>query len=145
MKTYFDHEKLHVYQESLKFIEWISGILEKLNIKTSVRDQLDRASVSLVLNIAEGNGKSSIKDRCRFFEIARGSALECAAGLDILKIKNQIEENQLSNGKEKLHLIVSMLVKLNQSLLNRIAENGIEYEVSDVSNESEHEYEKEKD
>lgn len=145
MIIYFDHEKLHVYQESLNFIAWISETIVKINAKTSVRDQLDRASISIALNIAEGNGKSSMRDRCRFFEISRGSALECSACLDILKIKNLIKTDQVIEGKERLHKIVSMLIKLNQCLLNRISENHIEYKAdknlsaSNFENEKEHE------
>ena len=57
MEPYFDHEKLRVYQESLKFVEWNEQILKKLPKKLSVWSQLDAASTSIVLNIAEGNGK----------------------------------------------------------------------------------------
>lgn len=56
-------------------------------MRDAVYDQLDRASTSIPLNIAEGNGKYTPKDRCRFFDIARGSAFECAAVLDVLTAK----------------------------------------------------------
>ena len=91
---WFDHEKLDVY---------------KLG---DVKDQLDRASTSIPLNIAEGNGKYTIKDRCRFFDIAHGSALECAAGLDLLVAKGKLAENQIRPGKEQLQRIVQMLMGL---------------------------------
>ena len=68
MESYFDHEKLRVYQESLKFVEWNEQILKKLPKKLSVWSQLDAASTSIVLNIAEGNGKFTPKDRCKFFD-----------------------------------------------------------------------------
>ena len=55
-----------------------------------VKDQLDRASTSIALNIAEGNGKYALKDRCRFFDIAHGSALECASAQDILVAKGRL-------------------------------------------------------
>jgi hypothetical protein len=58
--------------------------LKRLPAKLAAKDQLDRASTSIVLNLAEGNGKRSHPDRCRYFDIARGSALECAACLDVL-------------------------------------------------------------
>jgi four helix bundle protein len=78
-----DHEKLEVYREAVAFVAWLSAILEGAMRVGEVKDQLDRASTSIPLNIAEGNGKYSLKDRCRFFDIAHGSALECAAGLDL--------------------------------------------------------------
>jgi four helix bundle protein len=58
--------------------------VESLTKKTSTRDHLERAGDSIALNIAEGNGKFSQKDRARFFQIAHRSALESAACLDLL-------------------------------------------------------------
>ena len=119
MEVYFDHEKLIVYQKAIEFNEWVSALLESKKFKAAVRDQLDRAANSIVLNLAGGNGKTSVKDRCRFFEIARGSALECAACLDVLSIKRIISDDEMHKSKMVLKSIVSMLTKLNQSLKNR--------------------------
>ena len=92
------------------------------------RDQLERAATSIPLNIAEGNGKSTVKDRCRFFYIARGSALECAACLDVLARKGLMEEEQSIGGKTKLKEIVSMLIGLSRSQENDwICEEADEY------------------
>jgi four helix bundle protein len=84
MKIYFDHEKLDVYREAIDFCGWVGDFLAATPAKAAAKDQLDRASTSIPLNIAEGNGKFSAKDRARFLEVARGSALECAACLDVL-------------------------------------------------------------
>ena len=84
MKAYFDHEKLNVYQVSLAFNEWVGGLLPLVKAKAAAKDQLDRSATSIPLNIAEGNGKFSKRDRGRLFDIARGSALEAAASLDVL-------------------------------------------------------------
>jgi len=108
----FDHEKLEVYREAIAFIAWISALLEAAVRVGDVKDQLDRASTSIPLNIAEGNGKYAPKDRCRFFDIAHGSALECAAGLDILVAKAKLTPEQIRPGKESLHRIVRMLMGL---------------------------------
>jgi len=113
MNTSFDHEKLSVYQESIKFVVWSDEILETLPKNLAVQGQLDRAATSISLNIAEGNGKYTAADRCRFFDIARGSALECAACLDVLVAKNRLVE--VGPGKAILVRIVSMLVGLIRS------------------------------
>src|ERR1700724_3774895 len=84
MKIYFDHEKGDVYQEAIGFCGWVGDFINGISAKAAAKDQLDRASTSIPLNIAEGNGKFSDADRGRFLEIARGSALECAACLDVL-------------------------------------------------------------
>jgi four helix bundle protein len=112
MHTSLDHEKLDVYQESLQFITWTLPLLKKIPAGASVRDQLDRASTSVPLNIAEGNGKFTPADRCRFFDNARGSALECAACLDVMVAKCFAEADEIQPGKEMLVKIVSMLFGL---------------------------------
>jgi four helix bundle protein len=109
---WFDHEKLDVYRRAIEFIAWLSGIMEGGVRFGDVKDQLDRASTSIALNIAEGNGKYTPKDRCRFFDIAHGSALECAAGLDVLIAKTRLTPDQVRPGKESLQQIVRMLIGL---------------------------------
>jgi four helix bundle protein len=115
MGPMFDHEKLEVYQESLRFINWLEPILEKLPRSISAREQLDRASTSIPLNLAEGNGKFRKPDRCRFFDIARGSALESAAALDVLAAKGKLSLDDVMPGKERLRAIVAMVVGLIKS------------------------------
>ena len=112
MRRRFDHEKLEVYQTSLAFIAWPEPILQKLPKSLAVTDPLDRASTSIPVNIAEGNGKFTGPDRCRFFDHARGSALECAAALDVLVAKSRCAEEEVLPGKDRLGSIVSMLVGL---------------------------------
>jgi four helix bundle protein len=111
-QCWFDHEKLEVYREAIAFIAWLSSLLDDAVRVGDVRDQLDRASTSIALNIAEGNGKYAPKDRCRFFDIAHGSALECAAGLDALVAKRKLTPEQIQPGKERLQRIVRMLMGL---------------------------------
>lgn len=96
-----------------------------------MKDHLDRASTSVALNIAEGNGKFAIKDRCRFLDFARGSALECAACLDVLLAKRLVEAERIHAGKEQLLEIVSMLIGLASSLSARIQEGAPGYSISE--------------
>ena len=109
---WFDHERLDVYREAIGFIAWASSLVEGQVRLGDVKDQLDRASTSIALNIAEGNGKYTAKDRCRFFDIAHGSSLECAAGLDVLVAKSKFAADQIRPGKESLQKIVQMLIGL---------------------------------
>ena len=108
----FSHEKLEVYQESIAFVAWASTLMESVDRAGDVKGQIDRASTSMPLNIAEGNGKYAPKDRCRFFDIAHGSALECAAALDVLVARRQLMPEQIRPGKERLRGIVKMLMGL---------------------------------
>ena len=110
MKAYFDHERLDVYQESIAFCGWVGDFLNEITAKAAARDQIDRASTSLPLNIAEGNGKLSTTDRARFLEIARRSALECAACLDVLAVRKFVSAERIMPAKEQLVRIVNMLI-----------------------------------
>jgi four helix bundle protein len=127
MRPYFDHEKLTVYQAAIGFITWSTDLLIEVKAKAAVKDQLDRASTSVALNIAEGNGKFAVKDRCRFLDFARGSALECAACLDVLAAKRLVEQDTIRPGKEQLLEVVSMLMGLINSLSARIQEDSPGY------------------
>ena len=79
MSAHFDHEKLDVYRVELEFIRWVTDLLKEIkgnkDAETSeVRDHLDRASLSALLNTAEGNGKRIGGSRAKFLDDARGSA-----------------------------------------------------------------------
>jgi len=124
----FDHEKLQVYQRALRFVDFAHELLAKTQKNMAVHSQLDRASTSILLNIAEGNGKYTARDRCRFFDIARGSTLECAAILDVTVRRKAIEKAQSIKGKEILREIVAMLVGLIRSQnADRVYENACAY------------------
>ena len=92
----FSHEKFSAYQNSIKLIGITSKIITDLpKGNAHIADQLKRASISVSLNIAEGSGKISKKNRKNFYSIARGSALECAAILDVLSELDFICEEDL--------------------------------------------------
>ena len=131
MQIVFDHEKLRVYQDAIAFVAWADDLLETVQRKAALKDQLERASTSIPLNIAEGNGKSWPKERCRFFEIARGSAVESAACLDVFVAKKLIDTNIAYQGKEKLYLIVCMISGLINSLADQVKDEEPAYQVSE--------------
>ena len=112
MQPVFDHEKLIVYQEAVRFVAWADALLAKVPKGLAIHSQLDRAATSIALNIAESNGKYSMPDRCRHMDIARGSAVECAACLDVLLAKGRLADSTARDGKTMLRGIVSMLVGL---------------------------------
>ena len=114
MNRKFDHEKLDVYQLELKFIGWTAELLLEVRNASDgfyreACDQLDRASLSALLNTAEGNGKRQGRQRAKFFDDARGSAVECSACLDALVAKRLMKADRIDNGKAMLLRIVGML------------------------------------
>lgn len=145
MKPRFDHEKLRAYQEAVTFCGWAGEVLESVQGTLAVKNQLDRASTSVVLNLAEGNGKRSHLDRCRFLDIARGSAVECAACLDVLVVRGRLTEFKQDEGKAMLLAIVSMLA----GLISRFGGNdsivGVHEDQSDYGLEDRSENENEND
>jgi four helix bundle protein len=115
-----DHERLDVYRLSVEFAAWVGELIDEGPLtgrKISAVKHLDDSSRSIVNNIAEGNGKRSLLDRCRFLDISRGSALECASCLDVLVARKRIPAEQATEGKAMLVRIVSMLCKLIERLL----------------------------
>jgi four helix bundle protein len=123
----FHHEKLTVYQRALEFATWSQDLIDSLRKKTSTRDHLERSGDSIALNIAEGNGKFSKKDRARYFQIAHGSALESAACLDLLVARRCCAPDAIVRAKAILEEIVKMLFTMLDQLGCRIAEDSSEY------------------
>ena len=95
--TIFDHDRLDDYRLAINYTAESFAVARDLSgVHRHARDQWLRASQSIPLNIAEGNGKFTSSDRCRFFDIARGSALECAACLDVLIAKHETFEGTIA-------------------------------------------------
>ena len=107
------HEKLDVYRLSIGYVAWVYEKAEGLTgVHRPARGQWLRASQSIPLNIAEGNGKTADADRRRYFQIARGSALECAAIQDVGVVGKAMELEESRQRKMELDRIVAMLSRL---------------------------------
>lgn len=131
----FDHERLDVYRLAIDYVAFSYRIAKTLTgLNRQARDQWLRAAQSIPLNIAEGNGKQSLKDKNRFFEIARGSALECASIHDVLTVCDAIDGETNRQGKSNLKRIVSMLTRLIQRT-ESVSEDAINYEYRDAAYE----------
>jgi len=107
------HERLDVYQRAIEFLALSVKVLETFpRGHGNLVDQLRRAALSIPLNIAEGVGKNTTDDQRRYFAIARGSAMECAAILDACRILKLVEAAQVEQGKGLLERVVGMLTKM---------------------------------
>jgi four helix bundle protein len=113
----FDHERLEVYRQAIEFVALADSLIGSLSRgRSSLADQLRRAATSVVLNIAEGAGEFSGHEKARFYRMAKRSATECAAALDVFRVRKLAGDDRLDAGREALLGIVSMLVKLVQSV-----------------------------
>ena len=106
-------QKLDVYQRSIEFLAFVHRLLARLpKGHAELADQLRRSAQSVPQNIAEGAGRMTKADKARHYTIARGSAMESAAHLDVLKVGGIIDEQQYARGIELLERVVAMLTKL---------------------------------
>lgn len=106
-----DHERLDVYQLALEFHSKVMQLVPRRGVR-HLRDQLERASLSVVLCIAEGAGRSGVKDKRRFYAIARGSATECAAVLDVLRVRAIASVDDCRRARTMAVRLVQMLSRL---------------------------------
>jgi four helix bundle protein len=106
-----DHERLHVYQLALELHTVLSTVVPRRGYAV-LRDQLERASLSIVLNIAEGAGRTSGPDKRRFYLQARGSTTECAALVDVLRLRSLLDPQGYLRARSLLVRLVQMLSRL---------------------------------
>jgi four helix bundle protein len=109
-------QRLDVYQRSIQFLAFASDLVEQLPRGNAERaDQLIRAAEAVPRNIAEGAGRWSKIDKIdmsKHYKIARGEAMECAASLDVLKVRRLIEQTRYERRIELLEAVVAMLTKM---------------------------------
>ncbi len=109
------HEKLQVYEKALACVTSISGLSADWNKRHAVVDHLARAGDSVILNLVEGARLRSAPGKLKALDYALGSALECAAGLDIAHIKHLLSAPIMNHEKKQLSEVVKMLVGLRKA------------------------------
>ena len=113
----FDHEGLEVYQAAIRFVVMANDVVEQLpRGRGYLADQLQRAATSVVLNIAEGAGEFAPKEKARFYRMARRSATESAALLDVCRNLKLLADERHAAGRDLLLQVVSMLVRMITNL-----------------------------
>jgi four helix bundle protein len=109
----FDHENLDVYQRAVEFVVLADGIVTDLpRGRAYLADQFHRAATSIPLNIAEGAGEYASNEKARFYRMAKRSATECAAILDVCRRVDVVSPAKHDEARSLLLRIVSMLTKL---------------------------------
>src|SRR5690349_92263 len=110
----FIFEKLEVYQRAVDFVERIETLSKGIAGQGyyHLLDQLRRASLSISLNIAEGNGRWHPRDRKNFFWIARGSVFECVPLVELCRRQKLIPDEICTELKAELEALAKMLTGL---------------------------------
>jgi four helix bundle protein len=111
----FDHQRFDVYRVGLEFQALVPRLVPRRAV-CGLRDQLDRASSSILLNTAEGAGRFARAEKASFYLIARGSATECAAVLDVLLTRGLIDAGLYRHAHGLLIRIAQMLTRLVQRM-----------------------------
>jgi four helix bundle protein len=113
----FDFEKLDVYAKAKSFnLSVLSFLEQNQSLDRSTKDQLRRASLSIILNIAEGSGRFTARDKKNFYVISRGSVFECVAILDYLKDSKHLDEESYGKYYSYLEELSKMLYAMIKSL-----------------------------
>ena len=112
----FDFEKLEVYRKSRELHSSIRKLLSNKRLDRATSDQLMRSSLSVVLNIAEGSGRFSRRDRRHFYVVSRSSAFEVAAILDILKSEQLITIGDFNTFYDQCEEISRILFRMIKNL-----------------------------
>ena len=123
----FGHEKLIVYQKGMHFATLRGALLDRLARRVAACDHLDRGAESILLNIAHASSAWSANERIVYLGHANGSALECAACLDVLTAKSLLAADDVYPGKSLLAEIVSMLITMRKTAANRVREDHAVY------------------
>ena len=116
----FAHERLVAYTRTCEFLAHSASLLRDLpRGEAHLADQLRRAGDSVLLNLAEGAGRTAGREKAHFYDIARGSATECAAALAIVAIRGLAQHATVTAARSLLHEIVCMLTALARSARER--------------------------
>jgi four helix bundle protein len=121
------HEKLIVYQKGMRFVTLRSALLDTLPRRVAACDHLERGAKSILVNIAHASNTWSPKERVVYLRQANGSALECAACLDVLVAKAMLTNEDIYSGKMLLAEIVSMLLAMHKNAASRVCEDHASY------------------
>ncbi len=116
-KFYF--RKLDVYQNAKRLVVDIYGILDKFpsDEKYALCSQIKRATTSIPINIAEGFGRFSSKEKVHFMEIAYGSLTETLCELELAVALGYINEKEYDIIEEHIIIVAKQLSKLRSSII----------------------------
>ncbi len=123
----FGQEKLIVYQKAMNFIALKNSLIGAITRPVAAYDHLTRGAESVVVNIAYAHASWSPKKRLVYLGYANGSALECAACLDVLVAKKLLNVEKAQSGKNLLAEVVSMLIAMHKATGNRVSEEHAVY------------------
>lgn len=120
-ETKYSYKNLDVYKESKVLVKMVYGLLKQFpkEEQYALCDQLRRAVISVSSNIAEGSGRTSMKDQAHFLEIAFGSLMEVDCQMDIACDLEYITQEDFSKICIQISRVAAMLSALRNKCLQR--------------------------
>ena len=112
----FDHEDLDLYQVALQLVAWLESMLAHFSCSADLRTKLDKSTTSIVLNIAEGNGRFTGVDQAKFYETAYKATIQSASLVDLATAKGASDVSRVEQGRELLRRIAAMLTALSKGV-----------------------------
>jgi four helix bundle protein len=110
---HFSHENLDVYRASMEFMALANELAEQMHRgRVHLGDQLRRAATSIPLNIAEGAGEYAAREKARFYRLAKRSATECAAVIDVCGRLELVQPKTSAAARDLLLRVVAMLTRM---------------------------------
>ncbi len=111
-----NHQKLRCYEVLLGTAKRLPGIVARMpRGHNYIVDQLRRALSSGILNLSEGNGRTSAKERARFFDISLASIAESSSAIDVMQAFNLISRQTGDEFKSQLRIAYAMIVNLKKA------------------------------
>lgn len=108
-RTLFHHENLEVYRRALQFMNWLVVVTEAVDLPNRLFRQIDETATSIVLNVAEGNGRFADLDHRRFLQMAQSAATKAGVCIDLCVQRVSLARRDVDVGKRLLHEISAML------------------------------------
>lgn len=120
MEKKYNFKNLDAYKESKNLVKIVYGLLRQFpkEEQYALCDQLRRAVISVPSNIAEGNGRTSMKDQAHFFEMAYGSLMEVDCQMDIAHDLGYIGQTELDDIEKRVGVVASILSGLRSKCLS---------------------------
>jgi four helix bundle protein len=107
-----NHQKLDCYQKGIRLVKEVQALMPNWPGRAPLKDQAERAAISAILNLAEGAGKLTPKDRRKYFAISRGSIQEFSACIDIAHALGLVSQSEYNHFQNELLSMVKMVSRL---------------------------------
>ena len=123
----YSYKNLDVYKESKALVKMVYGLLKQFpkEEQYALCDQLRRSVISVPSNVAEGSGRTSMKDQAHFIEMAYGSLMEVECQIDIAYDLSYISQDNINRVEELIGVVAALLSGLRNKYLSSLNTNSL--------------------